>query len=521
MKKLVDFWKQETTSGADFYSTLQQNEALKKCLLEATPWVLEAKNEAEQKQQLAQLFNLNRTHEQLVTAIHRLSELQSESGGCSWFKGFQPNREITLYLLYGFSQLTALGAIEYGEQERLMIYNALNYLDKSFGEEFTTLQQSKKGEKAAVLTPDIVHYLFVRSAFRDIPENGVAREAIRFYTNKAEKEWQQQSVYEKAQIANLLWRNGNQKQAEQILNTLRKTATITTDGGMYWANNRKGGFLISPIDVHCLLMSTFQEIAPDLKETNKMKQWLLNQKRTQNWGNVPATVQAVYALLLTGSNWLENNNVCQIKVGNTTYSTNAGEAGTGYLQKVLTGEAIEQASKSPIIIEKTGDAPAWGAIYTQYLQPIQEVKAAGIQELAITKRLFIERFVGTERQLRPITDTNPLQVGDKVIIQLVIQNKQAMDYVCLKDPFASCLEIANQLSGTYYQDGLLYYQTPTDVSVNFFFDRLPAGTFVLEYAAFVSRPGSYAEGITSIQCLYAPEYTAHTGGKEIVAKEAD
>ena len=83
-------------------------------------------------------------------------------------------------------------------------------------------------------------------------------------------EWQQQSVYEKAQIANLLWRNGNQKQAEQILNTLRKTATITADGGMYWANNRKGGFLISPIDVHCLLMSTFQEIAPNLKETNQV-----------------------------------------------------------------------------------------------------------------------------------------------------------------------------------------------------------------------------------------------------------
>lgn len=93
-----------------------------------------------------------------------------------------------------------------------------------------------------------------------------------------------------------------------------------------------------------------------------------------------------------------------------------------------------------------------------------------------------------------------------------------MDYVCIKDLYAGCLEISNQLSGICFQDGLLYYKTPTDISVNFFFDELPQGTYVLEYGFYVTREGHYTDGVTSIQCMYAPEYVANSAGKEITVK---
>ena len=59
---------------------------LKSVLLEETPWVLEARNESEQKEKLAWLFDVNRGRYLTRTAVDRLQELQSNQGGWSWFK---------------------------------------------------------------------------------------------------------------------------------------------------------------------------------------------------------------------------------------------------------------------------------------------------------------------------------------------------------------------------------------------------------------------------------------------------
>jgi hypothetical protein len=74
------------------------------------------------------------------------------------------------------------------------------------------------------------------------------------------------------------------------------------------------------------------------------------------------------------------------------------------------------------------------------------------------------------------------------------------------------------LSGYHYQDGLGYYQSITDQATNFFFDYLPKGTYVFEYALKVNAAGDYSNGITTIQCMYAPEFTAHSEGIRVTVK---
>ena len=50
----------ENTDTAAFLSNLQKNQELKAVLLEETPWVLEAKTEAQQKKNIALLFDMVR-----------------------------------------------------------------------------------------------------------------------------------------------------------------------------------------------------------------------------------------------------------------------------------------------------------------------------------------------------------------------------------------------------------------------------------------------------------------------------
>ena len=518
IQQVINQWKAQGGTASTLYSNLQKNEELKNILLQETPWVLAAENETEQKQRLSLLFDMNRANQMRETALQKLLQQQTEEGGWSWFKGMYPSREITLYILKGMSQLVQLNAIEYNQQEKEMQIKALNYLDKQIQEEYELSKKNNPAWQKQVANSQIVDYLYVRSGYRDIPELGSAREAIRFYTASAEKNWNKQSLYGKGETAVLMYRNGKKEVANDILTWLRKTATTSPEKGMYWANNRNGdSFFVSPIDAHCLLMAAFYELSPNQPETDRMKQWLLSQKQTQNWETVPGTVNAIYALMLTGSEWLNANNTCIAQWGNKTYSTADGETATGYMKVTVSNEKEISSEGNTISIRKEGSTPAWGAVYEQYFQNINQIKKQK-GTLNVEKMLFVEENNGTQTQLRPITSNQPLRVGDKVVVRLTIRSDRDMDYVFLKDLRAGCFEPANQLSGSIYRDGAWYYQSPTDVSENFFFNRLSQGTYVLEYSVYVSRTGHYSGGISTIQCLYAPEFVSHTEGNEVKVK---
>jgi hypothetical protein len=507
IKRVIDQWEAQKETSPSLRSKLEQNEELKTVLLEETPWVLEAQTATEQQQSLSLLFDLNRASYQGETAMQELLRQQHEEGGWGWFKGFYPNQGITLYILDGMAKLSRLSAVEYKPQEKEMQIKALRYLDKSFQQEYEWLRKSRAYSPNYLPTARQLQYLYVRSAYRDTPETKGAGEAIRYYTEQAEKQWTKASLYEKGLIALLMHRNGKDKLAKEILAWLRKTATTSAEKGMYWANNRReNNFFISPIDVHCLLMTVFQTLGTDTGETDRLKQWLLNQKRTQNWEPAPSTVNAVYSLLTQGSDWLTETNQATIQWGDQTFHTSTGETATGYLKESLSGKEITPDRYS-LSLRKQGKAPAWGAVYYQYFESIAKVNKQG-GALRVEKKLITP--AGTE---------NNLKVGDKVIVRLSIRCDRDLEYVSLKDLRPGCFEPLVQRSGLLMMDGLIGYHAPKDVSEHFFFDRLPQGTYVLEYTAYVSRSGRYSSGMATLQCLYAPEFIAHTEGGQIFVQE--
>ena len=517
IQQMISQWKAKGGTASTLYSNLQKNEELKTILLQETPWVLEAENETEQKQRLELLFDMNRATQMRDAALQQLIQQQTSDGGWAWFKGMFASREITSYILGGMSQLEKLGAVKYTEDERMMQKRAVEFLDKRIQEDFKDLKKYDSSWQKAILTGDQLNYLFVRSSYRDIPEPTSAREAIRFYTESARRNWNKFSYYGRGEIALLLHRNGNEQIVKDIMAWLRKTATISSEKGMYWANNRREGYsFVSPISTHCLLMEVFHEISPVLTETNQLKQWLLIQKRTQNWETAPSTVNAIYALLLTGSDWLKVNNECIAQWGDRTFSSNEGETGTGYLKVAVQGESISSTG-NVITIHKKQSTPVWGAVYEQYFTDLSLVeKKKGV--LNVEKKLFIETNNGSERQLQAVSPSQSLKVGDKIVVRLTVRTDREMNYVFLKDLHAGFFEANNQVSRTVYRDRVWYYESPTDVSENFFFDRLPQGTYVLEYSGYISRKGQFTSGISTIQCLYAPEYVSHTEGGTVVVR---
>lgn len=503
---MIEAWKKQGGDSETLLSNLEKNQELKNVLLEETPWVLEAKNESEQKQKLALLFDLNRNQNLTRQAIDKLKELQATQGGWSWFKGFYPSRSITQYILYGFNRLKELEAVEFSDDILSMQAKAIAYLDEEVLEGFKNLKKQNRNWRNLKTIPVYdLEYLYVRSSYGQYPISKELQEMIGFYTSVIEKNWTQSGLYERSLIAVLMQKNNKQNIVQDMLKSYREHATISEEMGMFWANNRAHVFMSqSAVSVHTFIMDAFRRSGAKAGEMDQMKRWLLKQKQTQRWESAHATMDAVYALLSTGTDWFSSENKTKVTV--------AGKAieGTEYIKETwYNTEIVPQMGR--VKIENSGNAPAWGALYRQYYEDLDKITKTDAS-LDVEKLLFLEKTDASGTKLIPVTGNDPLKVGDKVIVRLTVRTDRDLEFVHLKDMRAAAFEPAEQLSGVKWQGGVLYYQTSKDASSNFYFDVLPRGTYVFEYGVFVARTGDYSNGITTIQCMYAPEFTSHTAG---------
>ena len=97
-------------------------------------------------------------------------------------------------------------------------------------------------------------------------------------------------------------------------------------------------------------------------------------------------------------------------------------------------------------------------------------------------------------------------------VRVVITADRDMEFVHLKDMRAATFEPVNVFSQYKYQDGLWYYESTKDAATHFFIDWMPKGKYVFEYTLFATQSGDFSNGITHIECMYAPEFQSHSAG---------
>ncbi|MGI8581662.1 MAG: hypothetical protein ACR2KX_05695 [Chitinophagaceae bacterium] len=166
-----------------------------------------------------------------------------------------------------------------------------------------------------------------------------------------------------------------------------------------------------------------------------------------------------------------------------------------------------------------GGGGGWGAVYWQYFENLDKITFAETP-LKLNKKLFIVKNTDRGEALTPLSTGREglggeVTVGDKIKVRIELRADRDMEYVHMKDMRASCMEPVNVISQYKYQGGLGYYESTKDASTNFFFDRLAKGTYVFEYPVFVTHTGNFSNGITTIQCMYAPEFTSHSEGVRV------
>ena len=505
IKQIFDSWKAQSGTKETFMSNLQKNQELKNILLAETPWLTEATNEAEQKQRIATLFDLNTMNSQLAVSVEKLGELQNADGAWSWYKGMQGSRYVTTQVMEMLVRLNALTHQDADSRMQPMIQKGFEYLGKQAAEEYKSMKEAeKKGAVGLRPSEQVLRYLYICVLDGKAP---VDKKVNQYFIDKLSGEGKELTIYGKALGAIILQQAGKVAEAKLFMQSLMEYSVVTDEMGRYFDTPKaRYSWFSYKIPTEVAAMEAIQRITKDTKAIDEMKRWLLKQKQTQTWETPIATADAVYALMATGaSDLLANTGGVEITLGKEVIRTPADDA-IGYIKKTVSGDVMNIKKVS---VDKEGTGMGWGAVYAQYLESMDQIGEQG-NGLSVSRQLY----KGDEA----LNESAPLKVGDKITVRLTVKADRDMDFVQIKDDRAACMEPLQAVSGFRWSNGLGYYQATKDASTQFFIDQMRKGTYVIEYQVYVNRTGEYQTGIATVQSAYAPEFGGHTGGYRVMVE---
>jgi uncharacterized protein YfaS (alpha-2-macroglobulin family) len=527
IKKVFDTWKNIQPDA--LLSNLEKNQELKSLILSETPWVMNSKSESERKRRLGVLFDLNRMSNELEKALAKLIKKQQSDGAWAWFDGGYPDRYITQHIATGMGHLDNLGVKKVRTDKKAwrMTTKAIQFLDRKIYEDHEELKRLARKKRINLKDDHLgymqMQYLYMRSFFKDVKLNKDYQKAFDYYFGQAKKYWTKKSLYMQGMLALGLFRYDEKPVPAAIVKSLRERALNNEEMGMYWKQTGGYYWYQAPIETQALMVEVFDEVAKDQKAVDDLRTFLLKSKQTQDWKTTRATTEACYALLLRGSNWLTSEKQVEITVGGQKVnpfdesSPAKVEAGTGYFKKSWNAENVT-ADMGKVVVAKKDQGVAWGAVYWQYFEQLDKITTAKTP-LALKKQLFLQKMSDAGPVISPIKANTKVKVGDLIKVRIELRVDRLMEYVHMKDMRAAGLEPVNTLSSYKWQDGLGYYESTRDAATHFFFGALPKGVYVFEYALRVSHAGDFSNGITTIQCMYAPEFASHSEGVRVKFEE--
>ena len=514
LKRVLEAKASGKGSGkAALTSNLEKDQQLKTVALNNTPWVNDASAETLRMERLSTLIEDGEAAKAIESNLNELKNLQNSDGGWSWCGRMSSNLFITRSVLEYFGMMRERDMMPAGGMD--MCKRALSYTDRKAMEDY-----ERSGQKFS--TVDMLRYLYMRSMLEggSGPSGFTAlqREALK----RIAAEWRDFNVYDKATAALLLNRSkGYESETAPILESLTQLASKSENKG-WWYDNLGGDWNGMPkLTTTARVLEAFAAINPGSEGVDGLRQWLVLQKETENWGSNSSTVGVIQSILATGSDWTAATPVAAkgliFKLGGKELTLPEEEMLTG--AATVTLDPTRVAGRELEIVKSTS-GPAWGGVISQYVAPINEVKAERSENLKVEKQLLLinEGSGGTvAKEVKP--GKVSLKSGDKVRVTITLTCEKDMEYVAVIDERSACLEPDEQLSGYVNADGLGAYREIRDTKTSFFIDYLPKGVNVISYDCHVDREGVYSVGITSAQSQYSPLQTAHSAGFTLTSKK--
>jgi uncharacterized protein YfaS (alpha-2-macroglobulin family) len=513
VRSFLDSWQGEGT----LRSALEKNVELKTAVLSETPWILEAVSETEQLERLKWLLDGNRLRQEYIQDVQQLKDMQLPSGAFPWFPGGRENGFITQYVIEKFGHLDKLAVedIRASAELREILQKAIAFCDQEVIDYYNKYV-GEKNQNDVFWRSLPLHYLYARSFFPELMMHTQLRKVYNYFLDQASAHFMQLSLQDQAYAALSLYRNMRVDEAKKIIRSGLERSVYSEEIGRFWKIDNAWNRNAQSMEVQTIWIEAVDEILGNVPIGSELRRWLLKQKQTTKWATTLETTRSIFVLLGTQKSWIEETSDIQIELNGEAWQPKTGSMslGSGYFKSDLDINLLESAKPS-ITVKSASTIPGWGAVYWQYFADYEQIEKNAGTPLRLNRKLF--RKVVTERgeELVAFNESDALKVGERLTVRLEWRVDRAMEFVHLKDVRASGLEPIDVQSGYYYNGVVGYYKAIRDQAVDFFFDYLSPGTYVLEYDMMAFHAGSFIAGVSTMQSMYAPEFTANTFGSKI------
>ncbi|MCM1107580.1 MAG: MG2 domain-containing protein [Clostridium sp.] len=514
LQTVIEAWKAKGGTAETLWSNLRRDETLKGILLSETPWVLQADNEENNRRNLAGLFDVNRQTGRRIGLLRQLREMQRSDGSFAWFPGMEGNEYITREVAgLLVRQRVVMGGRKMDDEVDRILRPALAYLKKINTRRVADMRKAEReGARIAFPGEAALHYLYI-TAMADKSGSGLQGKDEQYLLARLAQGNGEVNNEQRALAAVVLSRAGRSEAALQFVASLREHMARSESRGVYF--EYPGGSFTSidrKLAVHVQAMEAVYTVTPDEQTLlSEMSRWLLQQKRVQSWDTPVNSANAVFALLQGGCSIpaVKEHDALTVVTGkaggkarqHTTVTGDETAAGLGYVKQTFVGDKMAGAPLQ-LVVDKAADAESWGCVTLRSLVSLDKLKASS-----------------TGLTVRREMSTSAPRVGDKLVVRYVITADRDYEYVVLKESRPACCEPLEARSGYMWRNGLGCYRMVRDAATEYYIDRLPKGTYVIESEQYVEREGSYAAGPAVLQCVYAAGFTSHTANQQITVRK--
>lgn len=490
--KALHQWTMSNRSDSTLVSMLSKNQDLKIALLQATPWMMDARSDTERMERLALLFDRKTVDKALSDGLNVLAKLQRNGGGWAWIEAQDEADEwATFAVMEMLGQLNELGYLPKDSRLNSMISNALGFMDRKVAEDF------KKNPNG-----NFTRYVYIRDAFPDVRQSSAAARVSSAMVQQLIGRWSYLDVPAKAVAAVILYNHNYAATARQILESIREYAVTTPEGGMSWPSIEAGWWSRSEAALTGYVLRAFATVEPGCADIDLIRQWLVLQKGAQDWGTSVDTSLLVATFLSSSPKWMQSAQGVEIAVGKSRVDATPIDRTLGYVRADISSMSPSEASLS---IAGPAATPSWGAVFSQSTERFADIEAHSVPDLKIERSLAALASDGSVKEIR-----GKSAVGTKVRVNLTLNVGRTMDYVTIEAPRGACMEPVEQLPGMVWAEGVAFYRQSTSTATSFFLTRLPKGVYVLSYDVWVNAAGVYTMAPVTIQSQYNPALVANT-----------
>ena len=341
----------------------------------------------------------------------------------------------------------------------------------------------------------------------------------KLFVEHLRKEWPDLGLETQAVAAIALKRRGEEALAGEILASIKERGVLSDELGMYWKRPYffSCSVFAAPVSTQALIVEAFREVAGDEESADACNVWLLKQKQTQDWTTTAATADAIYAILLGGpTDLLAGDALAEVSLGGEKVPEEDAEAGTGMWTHRYAADEIRPEMGGISFTGAGEKGVAWGGVHWSYFEDVLKVRAHEPKELRVEKKYYKKTKGAEGTRLAALGEA--LEPGDELVARLEITSDRTYEFVHLSDARPACAEPVDVLSSYRWRDGVGYYQSTKDTATHYYIDRLNKGVFVLETSYRVQQRGTFSGGLATIQCMYAPEFTAHSSAETVRVK---